>query len=300
MKITIKKFYETDTGGIGGIDWYQEFKRVNKELTELKSKFQRPVPANGDYQKRVTNCMMDCFSMEICRNTMERNHRFLEEALELVQSLNCTASEAHQLVDYVFNRPVGEPVQEVGCVMVTLAALCYAADMDMQSAGETELQRISTPEIIEKIRLKQASKPKHSPLPGTEHPVPALRHGYSIEQIQEACRIIGSHVYKIHGMEHDDMIHNIDIFVLNNILPKLIPCIPCTGRARDGANIEELKLTSKTNKDDLKLFCGDDVIFNTCSTHIKTKDGNVFIQVDDIIVKHFGNYFSVIKDTLNL
>ena len=132
-----------------------------KQVMELyHAQFQHPVPANGDYQKRVTNWIMDCFSMEICRNTMERNHRFLEEALELVQSLNCTALEAHKLVDYVFNRPVGESVQEVGGVMVTLAALCYAADMDMQSAGETELQRISTPEIIEKIRLKQASKPK--------------------------------------------------------------------------------------------------------------------------------------------
>ena len=44
MKITITKFYEADDGGSGGIDWYQEFKRVNKELTELKSQFQHPVP----------------------------------------------------------------------------------------------------------------------------------------------------------------------------------------------------------------------------------------------------------------
>ena len=42
MKITITKFYEADDGGSGGIDWYQEFKRVNKELTELKSQFQHP------------------------------------------------------------------------------------------------------------------------------------------------------------------------------------------------------------------------------------------------------------------
>ena len=60
------------------------------------------------YQQRVVEWSMACFSQEICRDRVERNHRFLEEALELVQSLGCTASEAHQLVDYVFSRPVGD------------------------------------------------------------------------------------------------------------------------------------------------------------------------------------------------
>lgn len=115
------------------------------------------------YQKRVINWLMECFSMEICRDTVERNHRFLEESLELVQSLGCTASEAHQLVDYVYGRPVGEPEQEAGGVMVTLVALCFAADLDAQECGEKELARIWTK--IDKIRAKQAAKPKHSPLP---------------------------------------------------------------------------------------------------------------------------------------
>lgn len=109
--------------------------------------------------------MMNCFSMDICRDLTERNHRFLEEALELVQSNGCTASEAHQLVDYVFGRPTGEIVQECGGVMVTLAALCCAADIDMDACAELELHRISDPETMEKIRAKQAAKPDHSPLP---------------------------------------------------------------------------------------------------------------------------------------
>ena len=66
---------------------------------------------------------MACFTEEICRDRVQRNHRFLEEALELVQSLGCTASEAHQLVDYVFGRPVGEPTQELGGAIITLHAL---------------------------------------------------------------------------------------------------------------------------------------------------------------------------------
>lgn len=117
----------------------------------------------ADFQKRVAVWMMECFSMDVCRDTTERNHRFLEEAIELVQALGCSASEAHQLVDYVFGRPLGDAPQEVGGVMVTLAALCIAVGMDMDAAAETELARIWTK--IDQIRAKQSSKPKHSPLP---------------------------------------------------------------------------------------------------------------------------------------
>ena len=115
------------------------------------------------FQYRVKPWMDKCFGHVISKDTVERNHRFLEEALELVQACECTADEAHQLVDYVFGRPAGDKPQEVGGVMVTLAALCLSQDMDMHEAGEKELERIWTK--IERIRAKQAAKPKHSPLP---------------------------------------------------------------------------------------------------------------------------------------
>lgn len=124
-----------------------------------------PVPAAGvqAFQQRVQPWMMACFGAEISADKAERNHRFFEESTELVQSLGMTASEAHQLVDYVFGRDIGEPPQEVGGVMVTLAALCLANKLDMHEAGEVELARIWTK--VEAIRAKQAAKPKHSPLP---------------------------------------------------------------------------------------------------------------------------------------
>lgn len=115
------------------------------------------------FQSRVQPWLMECFGPMIAGDREERNHRFLEEALELVQACGCTASEAHQLVDYVFGRPVGEPTQEAGGAMVTLAALCLANGLDMHEAGEIELARIWTK--VEQIRAKQAAKPKHSPLP---------------------------------------------------------------------------------------------------------------------------------------
>ena len=116
-----------------------------------------------NFQPRVAPWMEACFGAEISADTSERNHRFLEEALELVQACDCTASEAHQLVDYVFGRDVGEKSQEVGGVMVTLAALCLAQNLNMRESGDTELQRIWGK--VEQIRAKQAAKPKHSPLP---------------------------------------------------------------------------------------------------------------------------------------
>ena len=123
-----------------------------------------PVSAPVDsFQGRVQPWMMACFGAEISADGAERNHRFLEESLELVQACGCTASEAHQLVDYVYGRPVGERAQEVGGVMVTLAALCLAQGLNMHAAGDTELARIWTK--VEAIRAKQAAKPKHSPLP---------------------------------------------------------------------------------------------------------------------------------------
>lgn len=119
--------------------------------------------AELSFQRRVEPWMLACFGEMIAGDREERNHRFLEEALELVQSCGCTTSEAHQLVDYVFGRPIGEPRQETGGVMITLAALCLANGLDMHEAGETELARIWTK--VEAIRAKQAAKPKHSPLP---------------------------------------------------------------------------------------------------------------------------------------
>lgn len=112
------------------------------------------------FQARVRLWIEDCFGRTISDDAVERNYRFLEEGLELVQSLGCSRDDAHSLVDYVFDRPSGDPCQEAGGTMVTLAALCAANGISMAQEGETELARISTPETIEKIRKKQAEKPR--------------------------------------------------------------------------------------------------------------------------------------------
>ncbi|WP_063807636.1 hypothetical protein [Burkholderia cepacia] len=136
----------------------------------------RLTQALAPFQQRVQPWMLACFGAKISADKLERNHRFFEEAGELVQACGMTREEAHALVDYTWSRPVGEPTQEVGGVMITLAALCLANGLDMHSAGETELERINVPETVAKIRAKQAAKPKHSPLPEAPWP-PAMTAG---------------------------------------------------------------------------------------------------------------------------
>lgn len=116
------------------------------------------------FQSRVIEWILECFGEAIASDKVERNHRFLEEALELMQACGGTKEEALQLVDYVFSRPVGEKEQEVGGVMLTLSSLCSAQGIEMIPAGYRELDRVW--KKMDVIRAKQARKPKNSPLPG--------------------------------------------------------------------------------------------------------------------------------------
>jgi hypothetical protein len=128
-------------------------------MPQQKKKAEPPL----NFQPRVHKWLVAAFGEGSAEDKDERNHRFLEEALELVQACGCTQESAHQLVDYVYGRPVGEVVQEVGGVMTTLAMLCNVQGVDAAVAGEIELARAWSQ--IEKIRAKRATKPKLGPLP---------------------------------------------------------------------------------------------------------------------------------------
>lgn len=145
-----------------------------------------------NFQMQVRSWVKACFGSEIGDDRIERNHRFLEEALELVQSLGCSRADAYQLVDYVFDRPPGDPQQEVGGVGMTLAALCGANRIDMEEAFKLELDRVWN--SIEKIRQKQAQKPKGSPLPSVATMTVMDSHGavhiLSIDYVQSILRTL--------------------------------------------------------------------------------------------------------------
>ena len=114
-------------------------------------------PKHNDFQERVDTWLNSAFEEEKVYSITARNHRFLEEALELVQACGCSKSEAQQIVDYVYSREVGEIPQEIGGVMSTLAALGTAHYISIEHAAETELARCE--KNIDKIRAKNNLKP---------------------------------------------------------------------------------------------------------------------------------------------
>lgn len=121
------------------------------------------------FQSDVATWMGQCFPPSLSSNMTERGDRLLEEVLELLQAHGYDSARVPTLVNYVFGRPVGEPAQEVGGVMVTLAAYCSVAGLSMQADGQAELDRINQPEVMARIRAKQEAKDAlhfDTPLPG--------------------------------------------------------------------------------------------------------------------------------------
>lgn len=55
---------------------------------------------SGSFQHRVWQWIVACFPTPAHLDVQERNHRFLEEALELAQANSCTKEEALELVEY--------------------------------------------------------------------------------------------------------------------------------------------------------------------------------------------------------
>lgn len=154
------RYQQEDTSGGSALYQYPGDQVTPGSLFAPVKEEMKPV---ASFQDRVQPWMMACFGEEISADRLERNDRFIEEAVELLQASDYPLERAHALVDYVYGRPQGDINQEVGGVMITLAAHCLAHGVDMHEAGETELARIWTK--VEQIRAKQAAKPRGSALP---------------------------------------------------------------------------------------------------------------------------------------
>lgn len=153
-------------------------------MTDMKTD---EAEADEPFQSRVRPWLVACFSEDFDTEEHAREARFIEEAIELFQAKGRSFDELISVAKYVYSRPVGEVHQEVGGVMTTLAALCIVSKLDMHEAGEAELARIWTK--VDAIRAKQASKPRHSPLPGTApgHVEPANNWEPTPAQLDSAC-----------------------------------------------------------------------------------------------------------------
>jgi len=87
-----------------------------------------------------------------------RARRFLEEALELAQACNVDRENAIRIVNNIYDRPAGDPFQEVGGAAITLLALCEQAQISFVGATEIEWGRINKPEVLAKVQRRQAEK----------------------------------------------------------------------------------------------------------------------------------------------
>ena len=115
------------------------------------------------FQHKAVEWAEECIGPVEKMDISNRSHRFIEEALELVQSAGVTREDVLKLVDYVFARPIGPVAQEVGGTMVGLAILCERLSIDMNQSADDEVKRNWSK--IEAIRAKAKGAPEGSPLP---------------------------------------------------------------------------------------------------------------------------------------
>lgn len=111
-------------------------------------------------QQQIATWIKTVLGEEAASNGPERALRLAEEAVELCQALGVVPWALHGVVDYVYNRPAGKPEQEIAGCQVTLYGAASALGVDVQEVFEKELARINTPEVMERVRRRQAEKRK--------------------------------------------------------------------------------------------------------------------------------------------
>jgi hypothetical protein len=80
-----------------------------------------------------------CFGRDHMWDVKIRALRCAEEAIELAQATNVTKEMMHHLVEQVYARPPGNPVQEAGGTLLTASVICTALNFDPEHVYEIEL-----------------------------------------------------------------------------------------------------------------------------------------------------------------
>lgn len=137
------------------------------------------------FQRRVFDWCRRAFGEERTVDPGMRGLRLLEEALELAQAVGVGQRQAQEVLAYVYNRKPGEPRQEVGGTMVTLAALCQVFGIDMREAAEDELLRCES--LTDVIRERNMAKPVFdgAPKPGVlEYSYDSMTDTFTVEGVR--------------------------------------------------------------------------------------------------------------------
>jgi hypothetical protein len=112
-----------------------------------------------NHRKRIEAWVLDRLGTECLMDREERAKRLFEEAAELLQAEDVSFVHAVNILRRVYDRPKGEPEQEMGGVMVCAHAWAVAADQNLVVLTEREVARIeSVP--AEVTRAKHAANAK--------------------------------------------------------------------------------------------------------------------------------------------
>lgn len=82
------------------------------------------------------------FGKDHVENIPVRSLRTVEESIELCQALGVSKELVHQCVDMVYGRPVGDPMQEAGGVLLTMAIMLRQLGLTIDEVLERELVRV--------------------------------------------------------------------------------------------------------------------------------------------------------------
>jgi len=93
-------------------------------------------------QRAVAEWVEETFGKDQAKSQRIRCLRFIEEAFELVQSLNLSKHECIKVANAVYKRKSGAPIQELGGVGITLLALADSIGHDADCAESMELNRV--------------------------------------------------------------------------------------------------------------------------------------------------------------
>lgn len=136
------------------------------------------------YQERVAAAHHALFHDDPT-DVAERLARFFEEVNEACQAFGMSREDAHKLVDYTYNRPVGDPAKEIGAAMLTLASLSVVAGLDLAACAEADLEKLQRPETVARIRAKRSTRHGRGPLPGFDPSFPRKDGGQEVEPVAD-------------------------------------------------------------------------------------------------------------------
>jgi hypothetical protein len=94
-------------------------------------------------QTSILQWARDTFGNGIEVSPGVRLMRFIEEATELAQAHGLIEADVHKVVSYVFARPKGDPLQEIGGVMVTLYGYAESVGAGVAICEMREIWRVN-------------------------------------------------------------------------------------------------------------------------------------------------------------